>query len=54
MQNLRRVGISLFALLLAGCVSQRYVGVRVSATEPMSVTHIWVNEKAVVMVQERE
>lgn len=37
--------------LLTGCVSQRYVGVQITSTEPMSVTRVMVNGDAVVMCQ---
>lgn len=35
--------------LLTGCVSQRYVGVQITSTEPMSVTRVIVNGNAVVL-----
>ncbi len=37
--------------LLTGCVSQRYVGVQITSTEPMNITRVWVNGNAVVMYQ---
>lgn len=39
------------ALLLAGCVSQRYVGVQISSTEPMNFTRVLVDGNAIVMCQ---
>lgn len=39
----------LSSLLLAGCVSQRYVGVQITSTAPMSVTRVMVNGDAVVV-----
>ncbi|EGT3137577.1 hypothetical protein NPF39_001019 [Salmonella enterica subsp. enterica serovar Uganda] len=35
--------------LLTGCVSQRYVGVQITSTEPMSFTRVLVDGNAVVM-----
>jgi hypothetical protein len=35
--------------LLTGCVSQRYVGVQITSTEPMSFTRVLVNGNAVVL-----
>lgn len=35
--------------LLTGCVSQRYVGVQISSTDPMSFTHVLVNGNSVVV-----
>ncbi|AHE72777.1 hypothetical protein M942_08545 [Enterobacter ludwigii] len=37
------------SLLLAGCVSQRYVGVQITSTEPMSFTRVLVDGNAVVV-----
>ncbi|AHE73320.1 hypothetical protein M942_20020 [Enterobacter ludwigii] len=37
------------SLLLAGCVSQRYVGVQITSTEPMSFTRVLVDGNAVVI-----
>lgn len=37
--------------LLTGCVSQRYVGVQITSTEPMSFTRVLVNGNAVVVCQ---
>ncbi|WP_165790616.1 hypothetical protein [Lelliottia aquatilis] len=39
----------LLCLLLQGCVSQRYVGVQITSTEPMSITRIMTNGTAVVV-----
>ncbi|HFD2062264.1 TPA: hypothetical protein ACF2D8_003140 [Serratia marcescens] len=44
----------LSSLLLAGCVSQRYVGVQITSTEPMSVTRVMVNGDAVVVCRVEE
>jgi hypothetical protein len=35
--------------LLTGCVSQRYVGVQITSTQPMSVTRVLVHGNAVVI-----
>ncbi|MGQ6501840.1 hypothetical protein [Serratia marcescens] len=35
--------------LLSGCVSQRYVGVQITSTAPMSVTRVMMNGDAVVV-----
>ncbi|MFZ5274738.1 MULTISPECIES: hypothetical protein [Enterobacter cloacae complex] len=35
--------------LLTGCVSQRYVGVQITSTEPMSFTRVLVNGNSVVV-----
>ncbi|HHL0960472.1 TPA: hypothetical protein ACQVH3_005287 [Serratia marcescens] len=40
--------------LLSGCVSQRYVGVQITSTSPMSVTRVSVNGNAVVMYRVEE
>ncbi|GEM_PF-2571705 len=39
----------LLSCLLTGCVSQRYVGVQITSTEPMSFTRVIVNGNAVVL-----
>ncbi|MNP17103.1 hypothetical protein D3C76_1095260 [compost metagenome] len=53
MSNLKLTLLALLSvLLLSGCVSQHYVGVQISSTEPMSVTRIWVNGEAVVVCRE--
>lgn len=36
-------------LLLAGCVSQRYIGVQITSTEPMSFTRVLVDGNEVVV-----
>ena len=43
--------LMLFLVLsaLTGCVAQRYVGVQITSTAPMSVTRVLVNGDAVVM-----
>lgn len=41
--------LSLLCLLLQGCVSQRYVGVQITSTEPMSITRVMMNGTAVVV-----
>jgi uncharacterized lipoprotein YajG len=38
----------LSSLLLSGCVSQRYVGVQITSTQPMSVTRVMANGNTVV------
>ncbi|AHE73602.1 hypothetical protein [Enterobacter ludwigii] len=40
--------------LLTGCVSQRYVGVQITSTEPMSFTRVLVNGNAVVVCRAGE
>ncbi|WP_337049978.1 hypothetical protein [Serratia fonticola] len=35
--------------LLTGCVSQRYVGVQITSTAPMSITRVVVDGREVVM-----
>lgn len=35
--------------LLTGCVSQRIVGVQITSTAPMSITHMVVDGREVVM-----
>ncbi|MEI9745859.1 hypothetical protein [Enterobacter ludwigii] len=42
------------SLLLAGCVSQRYVGVQISSTNPVSFTRVLVNGNTVVICDVRE
>ncbi|MFZ5272135.1 hypothetical protein [Enterobacter asburiae] len=39
----------LSSLPLSGCVSQRYVGVQITSTQPMSLTRVLVNGNAVVL-----
>lgn len=39
----------LSSLLLSGCVSQRYVGVQITSTQPMNLTRVIVNGNAVVL-----
>lgn len=41
----------LLCLLLQGCVSQRYMGVQIASTEPMSFTRVLINGNAVVLCQ---
>ncbi|PWI80495.1 hypothetical protein DEO48_08345 [Enterobacter sp. CGMCC 5087] len=45
--------ITLFLLLsslpLSGCVSQRYVGVQITSTQPASLTRVLINGNAVVL-----
>ncbi|WP_436882790.1 hypothetical protein [Enterobacter asburiae] len=43
------VFVLLSTLLLSGCVSQRYVGVQITSTEPLSLTRVLVNGNAVVL-----
>ncbi|HCC4195786.1 hypothetical protein MMB10_21910 [Salmonella enterica] len=40
--------------LLTGCVSQRYVGVQITSTAPMSVTRVLVDGRAVVVCRVKE
>ncbi|EOC9629708.1 putative periplasmic lipoprotein [Enterobacter ludwigii] len=40
--------------LLTGCVSQRYVGVQITSTEPMSFTRVLVNGNAVVVCKVKD
>lgn len=40
--------------LLTGCVSQRYVGVQITSTEPMSVTRVLVDGNAVVVCKVKD
>ena len=42
------------SLLLAGCVSQRYVGVQITSTEPMSFTRVLVDGNSVVVCRVRD
>lgn len=39
----------LSSLLISGCVSQRYFGVQITSTQPMSLTRVLVNGNAVVL-----
>lgn len=39
----------LSSLLISGCVSQRYVGVQITSTQPMSLTRVLVNGNSVVL-----
>lgn len=39
----------LSSLPISGCVSQRYVGVQITSTQPMSLTRVLVNGNAVVL-----
>ncbi|WP_193162963.1 hypothetical protein [Enterobacter ludwigii] len=49
MPDLKNTALLLLSsLLISGCVSQRYVGVQITSTEPMSITRIMVNGNAVV------
>lgn len=43
------VFLLLSSLLVSGCVSQRYVGVQITSTQPLSLTRIMVNGNAVVL-----
>ncbi|PWI77267.1 hypothetical protein DEO48_25220 [Enterobacter sp. CGMCC 5087] len=43
-----------FSCLLTGCVTQRYVGVQITSTAPMSVTSVVVNGREVVMCRIQE
>lgn len=45
----KMVRLFLLCLLLQGCVSQRYVGVQITSTEPMSITRVMMNGTAVVV-----
>lgn len=50
MPNLKHIPFLLAsALLLTGCVSQRYVGVQITSTEPMSFTRVLVDGNEVVV-----
>ncbi|CAM4029293.1 MULTISPECIES: hypothetical protein [Lelliottia] len=40
--------------LLTGCVSQRYLGVQISSTDPVSFTRVLVNGNAVVVCEVSE
>lgn len=40
--------------LLTGCVSQRYVGVQITSTAPMSLTRVVVDGREVVMCSIQE
>jgi hypothetical protein len=40
--------------LLTGCVSQRFVGVQITSTAPMSVTRVMVDGRAVVVCRVKE
>ncbi|AHE73030.1 hypothetical protein M942_13160 [Enterobacter ludwigii] len=40
--------------LLTGCVSQRYVGVQITSTEPMSFTRVLVDGNSVVVCRVRD
>jgi hypothetical protein len=40
--------------LLTGCVSQRYVGVQITSTAPMSLTRVVVDGREVVMCRIQE
>lgn len=46
---MRPLMLCLVMVLLTGCVAQRYVGVQITSTAPMSMTRVWVNGDAVVM-----
>lgn len=50
MTVMRIAGLLLMSsLLISGCVSQRYAGVQITSTEPMSLTRVMVNGNAVVV-----
>lgn len=49
MPELKMTALLLSSLLISGCVSQRYVGVQITSTEPMSMTRVQVNGSAVVL-----
>lgn len=40
--------------VLSGCVSQRYVGVQITSTAPMSLTRVVVDGRSVVMCRIEE
>ncbi len=46
---MRPLMLCLVLSALTGCVAQRYVGVQITSTAPMSVTRVMVNGDAVVM-----
>ncbi len=50
---MRKLMVCLSMLLLMGCVSQRYVGVQITSTNPMSMSRVLVNGHAVVMCRVR-
>ena len=35
--------------LLTGCVAQRYIGVQITSTQPLSIARVVVNGETVVM-----
>ena len=50
MPDLRALSFLLMSSLpLSGCVSQRYVGVQITSTQPMSLTRVMVNGNSVVL-----
>ncbi|MGQ6506254.1 hypothetical protein [Serratia marcescens] len=51
---MRLLMLCLAMVLLTGCVSQRYVGVQITSTAPMSVTRVLVNGDTVVMCRVEE
>ena len=48
--NLKTLMLCLaLSCVLSGCVSQRYVGVQITSTAPMSLTRVVVDGREVVM-----
>ncbi|HDR2590597.1 TPA: hypothetical protein QCI16_004480 [Enterobacter ludwigii] len=48
--SLKRLTLCLtLSCLLSGCVTQRYVGVQITSTAPMSLTRVVVDGREVVM-----
>jgi hypothetical protein len=46
---MRPLMLCLVLTSLTGCVAQRYIGVQITSTAPMSVTRVMVNGDAAVM-----
>lgn len=46
---MRALMLCLVLSLLTGCVAQRYVGVQITSTMPMSMTRVMVKGDAVVV-----
>lgn len=51
MPNLKRAALVLLFLPLSGCVSQRYMRVQITSTEPMSVTKVTLNGSTTLLCQ---
>lgn len=51
MPNLKRAALVLLFLPLSGCVSQRYMGVQITSTEPMRVTRVTMNGTTTLLYQ---